>query len=211
MRISKNTCIGIDAGTNGAIVVTCEGSILQAFPFGDRIQQIGINQLTCLDANWLQGTLNNLRKINKKVTLETPKLITYGGNIKVDTICKLQQQVAQLYHACILAGFEVVCADPQNWQGYHSLFTTGGKSIKNIVMQGFIQWHEQHDSLNQTFKQVRGYSRERLSGIADAWAISQYEYQEPIVGKRGKSVTVAERKKKMKIVQPEVDSEFAMF
>lgn len=199
MRISKNTCIGIDPGAKGAIVLSIQGKASEVWSFDSRIQRHGINQLMCVDPIWLQNTLNVLRQASNRLTLETPKLIAYGGKVKIATICQLQQQVAQIHHAAIVAGFEVVCADPQNWQGYHGLFASGSKTVKTVVVDAFREWHRENDPNNPLIKK----SDSALSGIADAWAIANYAYQQPV------EKSVKERRKT--IVQPPLNTDFAFF
>lgn len=208
MRVSKTTDIGIDPGKEGAIVVTQEGRVIEYFLFAKYISTIGQNQLIGVDPIVLQRELDRLRKYADTLTLETPKITTYSGwenkkgtsKITVSSICKLQAQVAQIYHAAIVAGFQVNCADPQNWQGYHNLSACAKKEVKEVLLDTFIEWHQENDPLNP----VLSLKRSSLSGIADAWAIAQYRYQQPPKGKE-------KRSNRVKIVQPEMPADFIMF
>lgn len=208
MRVSKTTDIGIDPGKEGAIVVTQSGRVIECFLFAKYISTIGQNQLIGVEPIVLQRELERLRKYADSLTLETPKMTTYSGwdkkksdsKITVSSICKLQAQVAQIYHAAIVAGFQVNCADPQNWQGYHNLSAQGEKKVKEVVVETFIEWHQENDRLNP----VLSLKRSSLSGIADAWAIAQYRYQQPVKGKE-------KRSNRVKIVQPEMPADFVMF
>lgn len=218
MRISQFAdafFVGIDPGTNGSIVVTQAGRIIEMYPFNSHVKHVGINKLMCLDASWLNKVLNSLKKYSSSLNLETPKVTTYAGwnqdkkkppqgKISVKTIVALQQQVAQLYHASVTAGFEVTCADPQNWQGYHGLFAYGKKSVKDVVMDTFVQWHQENEPTNAVFQQVMSLPKDQRSGVADAWAIAQYVYQEPPEREERRS-------NKVKIVQPKADDDFVMF
>lgn len=208
MRVSTTTDIGIDPGTKGAIVVTQQGRVVEYFAFEKYISTIGQNQLIGVEPIVLQKELNRLRKYADSLTLETPKMTTYSrkkekkieSKITVSSICKLQAQVAQIYHAAIIAGFQVNGADPQNWQGYHNLSACGEKEVKEVVVDTFIEWHQENDRLNPVLK----LKRSSLSGIADAWAIAQYRYQEPVKGKE-------KRSNRVQIEQPEIQSDFVMF
>jgi hypothetical protein len=177
VRINSKLCIGIDPGTHGAIVVCKNGEILRYHAFSEHVEKTGINKQIRLNPKWLSGVIDALWDQYggqcDRITLEQPKAINYGGRQTIATICGLHQQLGQLDHAIALSGFQCQYADPRNWQGYHSLFASDDSSVKNAVVNELRQCHAR---LGIPLPKL---NKADLSGVADAWAIAQYEYQIP--------------------------------
>ena len=205
MKISSQLSVGIDPGINGAIAVTdSTGKLTEFYSFADRVQSVGINELRVVDPQWLHGVLVELRKKASRLTIETPKIATYESNGKahvgIKAICQLHQQVGSVWNTAVLAGFTPQPADPQNWQGYHSLSKQNTRTVKTVVKDAFLEWHRAHDSCGAVWQSV---TATQLSGVADAWAIAHYEYQQPIVKDRKSRV--------QKVKTAEISPEFVMF
>jgi hypothetical protein len=163
-RVHPGCSVGCDPGGDGAIVLAEDGKLIESYPFKGHVLIVGFNgNLQLIDPLWLHDVLTLARLHSDRFAIESPVVTTYGGKITVESIVKLQQTYSQIVATAAIVGFtEIVHANPQNWQGYHSIQKEGALSVKQVIDRYF-----------------KGQGLVYSSGVADALCISQYEYLEP--------------------------------
>jgi hypothetical protein len=156
--------IGIDPGGDGAIALSSNGKLIESYSFKSRSKIIGFNKnLSQIDSQWLHDALTFANLFSDRLVIESPQLLTYDGKITVSSIAKLHQTYAQIAATAELVGFvDIVHADPQNWQGYHSISKNSRQTVKQVIREYLLS-----------------QNMDLPSGVADAYMIANYVYSEP--------------------------------
>jgi hypothetical protein len=160
--------IGIDPGAKGAIAFSSNGKLINSYRFESHTKLVGFNDnLAQIDPHWLHDVLTIARLFSDRLVIESPSIHTYDGKISVNSIVKLHQTYSQIVTIAELVGFEdIIHADPQNWQGYHSIQKMSGQTVKDVI---------RHYLLSQGI--------DVSEGVGDAFMIANYRYEKPPVSK----------------------------